>query len=91
MEEATGVHVGPETYQEIKALLSIKIHDDWRDDEPIFIVRAQDSESVKLLDEYIKLQTREGNDPSFMDHLRRIRNAFEDWQIRYPDCVKDAD
>ena len=69
----------------IKAILNIP------EDEPVFLLRAQDVSSVETLYRYIFLQEVPGNDPSFLEELRRIRNEFEDWQVKNSDKVKRAD
>lgn len=79
-----GVH-DTQHYGEIKRLLNIP------EDEPIFIIRAQDNISVSAIDDYMDLSERPGNDPTFMDDLRKVRNEFADWQIKNSDKVKQAD
>lgn len=72
-------------YPDIKDLLEIP------QDEPIFILRAQDRSSVETLKFYTEEQVRPGNDPVFMDNLRQVKDEFEHWQIENSEKVKRAD
>ncbi len=72
-------------YPEIKRLLGIP------EDEPIFILRAQDDSACPMLDEYIQFNVRPGNDPSWLDNMRQTANEFNDWQVKNSDKVKQPD
>jgi hypothetical protein len=72
-------------YPEIKRMLGIP------EDEPIFIIRGQDKVAVDAIDFYVDLSEAPGNDPSFMDDLRKVKDEFSDWQVKNSDKVKQAD
>jgi hypothetical protein len=82
--EVVGVH-STQVYPQIKELLQIP------HDEPIFILRAQDQTSVDTLDHYISENETEGNDPSWLEEMRKVANEFEDWQIKNSRKIKRAD
>lgn len=86
-----GVHTSPEVYQEIKNLLGIEVSEDWREDEPIFILRAQDVLAHPTIEYYEDLAEARGCDPSFLDGLRLVRNAVQDWQVKNSSKVKRPD
>lgn len=79
-----GVH-DTEKYATIKALLDIP------EDEPIFILRAQDYTAVDAIDHYTKVNERPGNDASWLDQMRRVKDSFVDWAIKNSDKVKFPD
>lgn len=74
-----------EHYPEIKRLLGIP------ENEPIFILRAQDLLSLETVGFYRDNSVRPGNDPSFLDNLRQVENDFANWQIKNSDKTKWAD
>ena len=47
------------------------------DDEPMFILRARDQNSLRTLDLYIRLCVEEGTPQDRIDALRRVRTRFE--------------
>ena len=79
-----GVH-DIEHYPRIRELLGIPVG------EPIFILRAQDVTAEITLQTYILNNEIEGNDPSFMEDLRKVQNEFQNWAIHNPDRMKRAD
>lgn len=72
-------------YPEIKRLLGIP------EDEPIFILRAQDEVSLDTVEAYIDMSEKPGNDPTFMQNLRQVADEFNHWQVEHSDKVKQAD
>ena len=72
-------------YPQIKQYLNIP------DDEPIFILRAQDILSLPTLRHYTDQASEEGADPSFLENLRQAGNTFEDWRIKNSGRVKFPD
>lgn len=74
----------------IKELLGVP------EDEPIFILRAQDDKALAAVENYYYLQSqdRPAEDhqaPEFLDEIRAIREEFFAFQEQNPDRVKKAD
>lgn len=70
---------------EVKALLGVP------ETEPIFIIRGQDVLAYPTLEYYTRIASDAGCDPSFLEELRQVQNAFshfsveESGQIKVPD------
>lgn len=86
------VHRSPEIYSHIKQLLDIP------QDEPIFILRAQDKFSVETIKSYRK-RVQDGTRPN-LRHLNwqnwfmnmgSVINDFLNWQRDHKDKVKVPD
>jgi len=87
-----GVHQDPHTYQTIKTLLGIDINEeDWRQDEPIFILRAQDHLAFRTIDFYEREASNAGCGPSFLENLRRVKDAFNHFRVEHSDLMKVPD
>jgi hypothetical protein len=85
-----GVHQDPDTYIAIKRILGIP------DDEPIFILRAQDKFSTKTIWYYRNLNRDGVRDCSpnwleWAESVGRITRNFLDWQMINRDKVKMPD
>jgi hypothetical protein len=61
------------------------------EDEPIFILRAQDKKSVKLLDSYLLLCQGSGCSGDHLEAIEENIKRFEDWQSQNPSAVKLPD
>ena len=72
-------------YPEIKRLLSIP------EDEPIFILRAQDEISVETIAGYSELAAEAGADRNFLDGMASVAMQFADWRASNRDRVKIPD
>ena len=85
-----GVHQSEEVYLEIKKLLDIP------EDEPIFILRAQDQFSVSTLADYLN-NVVNGTDNShntvgeWFNNMRQTGSKFLNWQRANEDKVKVPD
>ena len=79
-----GVH-NTDAYPKIKELLGIP------NEEPIFILRAQDKLSVPMIARYdiMAKQVEDGPDEEWHDHIRDIQEAFLDWQHKNTTKVPD--
>ncbi len=83
-----GVHQEPSVYTKIKDLLDIP------DDEPIFIIRAQDKYSIDTLGEYIGLviaRSKGADLGDWVGEVSSIGQTFVDWQKANIDKVKVPD
>jgi hypothetical protein len=79
-----GVHK-TEVYPEIKKLLDIP------EDEPIFILRAQDKAALPTLIDYEDEADHKGASDEFYNSLEPIYEDFRKWQADNPDKVKVPD
>jgi hypothetical protein len=85
-----GVHRDSETYNKVKQLLDIP------EDEPIFIIRAQDRFSVKTIQSYRKM-VRDGSKIgaeklfSWYEDVGSVISDFINWQRDNRDKVKVPD
>jgi hypothetical protein len=85
-----GIHQSEEVYSKIKELLDIP------EDEPIFIMRAQDQFSVPTLADYLN-NVVNGTDNThntmgdWFDSMREKGNEFLTWQRTNEDKVKVPD
>jgi hypothetical protein len=61
-------------------------------DEPCFVLRAQDSHSVELVEQYLKLvkKDKDVND-DFVRAVEAVVADFKQWQETYPTRVKSPD
>jgi hypothetical protein len=59
------------------------------DDEPVFIIRAQDKLAVPTLDAYLELAEKAGVEEKFLDHLDRVRGDIRIWQRQNRTKVPD--
>jgi hypothetical protein len=78
-----GVH-DTEKYFAIKELLGIP------QDEPIFILRAQDKFSVETVEAYGEITCNFCSE-SFDDGITSVATIFRKWQTDHPDKVKVPD
>ena len=58
------------------------------DDEPVFLIRAQDRVAVALLDRYAMLAEAAGSPPRHLTGTREAIERFVAWQSEHPDRVK---
>jgi hypothetical protein len=72
-------------YPEIKELLEIP------EDEPIFIIRAQDMTSTEALATYSRTARMVGADEHFLRGMADIMMDFADWRIANQDKIKVPD
>lgn len=86
------VHRSKEVYSHIKQLLDIP------DDEPIFILRAQDKFAIKLLQMYrnlvrdgVKPKNRDSKFNDWFENIGSIIVHFVHWQKNNRDKVKVPD
>ena len=79
-----GVH-DLEKYPEVKALLGIP------DDEPIFILRAQDEAALNTLKSYEVYAHDVGASKTFLDGVVECSNNFASWKSENKDSVKVPD
>jgi hypothetical protein len=61
------------------------------DDEPIFILRAQDAASVGTLQHYAQLCSEWGSPPTHIDNAHRVTERFDEWQQAHGPQVKAPD
>ena len=61
------------------------------DDEPIFIIRAQDKASVGAIQDYFANAEVVGVDDDFLVRERDVTQRFRDWQETNADRVKVPD
>jgi hypothetical protein len=71
-------------YKKIRKHLGIK------DDEPIFILRAQDNLANGILGAYL-VEAEGVSPPEFVEGVREAREAFWNWRQRNPGRCKVAD
>lgn len=74
-----------EVYPQVKELLEIP------EDEPIFIVRAQDGLSRAILKRYMEVSEITSRDDDFLDELYELSETFYTWQQNNADKVKLPD
>ena len=79
-----GVH-DTDRYTEVKSLLGIP------EDEPIFILRAQDRAAPNAVDEYGHMAERIGASEKFCVGVDRCAAEFDAWQVANPQRVKVPD
>jgi hypothetical protein len=79
-----GVHK-KEVYPEIKMLLEIP------QDEPIFIIRAQDALSRATINRYARLGNDTARTDEFMDGIIEVEEDFMEWQNQNRNRVKLPD
>lgn len=79
-----GVH-DKDKYPEIKRLLGIP------EDEPIFILRAQDKCSFQTLIDYEDNVADVGADDIFLNGILKVQDEFSEWQGKNTDKVKTPD
>lgn len=63
------------------------------EDEPVFIIRAQDGLSIKTIRGY-KVLAADTNPPrpdEFIEKLDDVHDAFIEFQVRNPDSIKLPD
>jgi hypothetical protein len=58
------------------------------DDEPVFLLRAQDSTMCPTLSAYHSACTRAGSPQQHLDAIERAYTRVADWQEAHPDRVK---
>lgn len=85
-----GVHQSPEVYAQIKELLGIP------EDEPIFILRAQDKFTPKTLELYLdleRLDSIENTDalPAWRSEVNSVLQDCFIWQNKNREKVKRPD
>lgn len=61
------------------------------DDEPIFILRAQDKAAPQTINQYAENAIRNGSDSQHAAGARIVSGDFRKWQEDNPDKVKAAD
>lgn len=61
------------------------------DDEPIFILRAQDRAANETILDYEQNAKDEGATPQFLDGVQDALAKFEQWQGSHPDALKIPD
>lgn len=61
------------------------------DDEPIFILRAQDKSTPQVINQYADTSLTNGSPSEHAAAARRIATDMRDWQASHPDRVKAAD
>jgi hypothetical protein len=59
------------------------------DDEPVFVIRAQDKLALPTLDRYMDLAEDAGAEDSFLDHLDRVRGDIKIWQRQNETKIPD--
>jgi hypothetical protein len=59
------------------------------DDEPVFIIRAQDKLAVPIIQEYMALAEEKGVSDEFLDHLDRVCGDIKVWQRQNDTKVPD--
>lgn len=79
-----GVH-DTDAYPHIKAWLDIP------QDEPIFILRAQDDASVETLASYNEIASVKGAASEFSVNVGNVGNEFAEWRAKNPDKCKTPD
>lgn len=61
------------------------------EDEPIFVLRAQDAAAVHALEAWIEEASRLEANVEKLEGAEEHRTAFVDWQGRHPNKVKVPD
>lgn len=61
------------------------------DDEPIFIIRAQDAAAIDALINYGRVAEVAGATIEFVTGVNQVINDFESWRGRHADRVKTPD
>lgn len=61
------------------------------DDEPVFVIRAQDAVAVQTINQYADNATRNGSPSEHHSSARRQAARFKEWQDANPDKVKTPD
>ena len=61
------------------------------DDEPLIVFRAQDGQSLPMLEVYARMCREVGSPPAFMALLYRRMAQFAEWQDRNRAAVKVPD
>jgi hypothetical protein len=79
-----GVH-DVKNYPEVKKLLGIP------EDEPIFIIRAQDDVSIEAIAKYAGLAEKAGVNPNFLSGLVDVQLQFGEWRRVNREKVKIPD
>lgn len=80
-----GVH-DHDVYPQVKQLLGIQ------EDEPIFILRAQDIVTVSTIHAYAMYAKEAGQeDEAWLEHVRADASEFSEWQAENADRVKLPD
>lgn len=79
-----GVH-DKEVYKDVKLLLDIP------EDEPIFIIRAQDVVAIPTLMDYSLSAESANVSVAFIGEMHKVVAEFEDWKKRHGDKMKVPD
>lgn len=61
------------------------------DDEPVFIIRGQDSLAAETIAYWLELAKRDGVNAGKLIRAREHRDAIEEFQGRHPERVKVPD
>lgn len=80
-----GVHADPEIYTTVREFLGIP------EDEPIFILRAQDKIAYDTIYFYSGLAANIGCDPTFLEGIRQIYNKFSHFSVENSERMKRPD
>ncbi len=63
-------------------------HGDIPDDEPVFVLRAQDQAMVATLDAYLSMCSGLGSPQRHLNGIQEAREKVRAWQEEHPDRVK---
>lgn len=58
------------------------------DDEPVFVLRAQDAAMVATLDAYLSMCSGLGSPQRHLNGIQEARETVRVWQQEHPDRVK---
>ena len=61
------------------------------EDEPVFLIRAQDVVAPAALENYATMAELVGADPKLVNMVREWAEEMRDWQATHEDDVKPAD
>jgi hypothetical protein len=61
------------------------------DDEPVFLIRAQDEGAVSAINGYAEVAYSVGASDAFVEWVRTIADEIRDWQEEHRDRVKVPD
>lgn len=61
------------------------------DDEPIFIIRAQDKSAPQVINQYAETAIVNGSPSSHAAECRLVSANMREWQAAHPEVVKAGD
>jgi len=58
------------------------------DGEPVFLLRAQDSQAVRTIEAYLRFCSQVNSPPAHLEALDQVIGTFVAWQSAHPGRVK---